>query len=125
MIINLSGFAEELDSYHIKFSLRDPILGTSIIPSDVKVYIFLKGGTTSPVYINGRDGTKSSGMTWGGGSNSVRLDMLPADNSIIGNYPNTSGYEYHVVRFNVKYNSGVDNFTLEFILKVRNLVLRP
>lgn len=120
MIITIPDEIPEGDSYFLGFSVKDHETGNPINPTEVKVYIFLSDGEeTDLTFINGRDGTNNDGLLLNG--NSVKFTMSPADNAIVSSPPYISSFESHYVRFNVKYNDGLDNLTVEYFLKIRNL----
>jgi hypothetical protein len=107
----------ENSSYDFSFDCID-IIYNDLLPSDVKVYIYLTSDRSAPVYINNRNGTVTAGLALNG--TTVTLHMSPDDNEIIA-APTDEGYfEAHTILFEMFYNSGVDKFYVEFRAKIQN-----
>jgi hypothetical protein len=114
--------AEENSSFNIRFDVvrvnADDTV-SPIVPDSVKVFVFLPDADPA-IYINGRDGTDDTGLTVTG--NQVLMHFSADDNVIA--YRDThaiDGYEFHLVRFEISYNGGVDKHYEEFLLPVKDL----
>ena len=117
---------DERSSYNFKLTAVDYFEAENIAISSVKASIYVEGSGDPPEYVNGRDGSHGTGLSFidnGDGSWTILFHLLPADNAIVdkANYAKP-GYEKHIVRFEIKYNSDADTYYLECELRVRELV---
>jgi len=129
MIIDHKEPIEERTSYNFFFSTADRDGINPVLIDTVKVYIFVEASGDPPVWVNGRDGSANSGLTFteqADDSWDIALHMLPADNQIMNKtlYAK-SGYETHIVRFEVKYNEYIDKYIHEIRVRVRELPAVP
>lgn len=113
---------DERQSHNFKLTLQNISKSPAepLTPSSVKVIIYVPSSSSSPVYVNSRDGNNTAGVSFSSGE--ILFHMSPEDNQIVdsGLYAR-SGYETHVLRVEIYYNGGTDRYNYEKIIKVRDL----
>jgi hypothetical protein len=109
---------DEMESFDIAFDCIDSD-GVAKNPSAVTACIFISN--VSPiVYVNGRDGSVNQLTGIVTAANHVSFHLGPYDNSIVNatKYCRT-GYEYHTIQFDIRYDAGVNREYHEVNIKVR------
>lgn len=104
--------------------IRNPDDDPDFTINSVRPFVFLSGRIEPPVYINGRNGTDSTGLTLIDNANGVweiNFKMDPEDNIIFNrSLYAKSGYERHTVIFEINYGMG-DIYFQEIELLIKDL----
>ena len=110
----------EESTWELDFDVFEKDGTTAVTPSTVKIYLYLADSENSPTYINGRDGTDSTGVS--NNANAISIHLSPDDNQIIGTADfDDVRHEKHTLLVEVLYNADADRDFFEFALTVKNI----
>lgn len=109
---------DERTADYLGFDLVD--CNDDAIPiNSAKVFIFIESVMDDPVWVNDRDGSDSTGLSIIG--NKVDFEMSDDDNLVVDNQYVATGFETHLIRFELKYDGGSQTCYIHYRVKVKDL----